>query len=188
MFGWFKKEEKKNDNSIVFDLTPIVNKLSRTQKLKLDPLADLIFSEIHRAAFAERNYRSILEGWIFFRFELELLYGSLLKMKLSPFYPYTGDPKNIEATKYYEEYKNHSRDRLFSEFTSFFPINKMQSVYKLAPYVMPGYENIMNSVGSNKGEKEDLLILNLISMEIAVNIILGTRVDPSTYCEKHSVV
>lgn len=174
MFGWLRKSQnnEQNKSEIVFDLSPLINKLDSSQKRTMNIIADHIHEEIYKSFFGTEEYKKLLNGgWIFYDDKPILVFGVSLHLRLNDIAnPYSGDPGDLEAKEYREGWQKFQRAELFKNFQSFFPFVSLQSVYKLSHHLTSRPEN---------AEASDLKILNLISIEAACHILLRTRLDPA---------
>lgn len=184
MFGWLKSKIV-DKNSYNFDLKPLLSSLSFDERSHANALADTIFSEIHRISYGN-SYKMVLDGWIFFDYKIELYYDSLYQMMFSQFNEFSGDKNDKESHNNYIDYQIYTINNWNTKYKSYFPFNSLQSVYKLAKFVMPSYNGYdsFNSVD----EETNLKVLNLIALESAVYIVKNIKIDPRNYYKNNDSI
>jgi hypothetical protein len=69
MFGFRKKPQDNSNSFIAFDLRPLFNSLTASQKIQFEPLANSFHFEVHHQACV-MGYRSLLRCWVAIKKEL----------------------------------------------------------------------------------------------------------------------
>ena len=124
MFGFFKKSKLVESTMVVYDLKPLYNSLSSSQKSHFDELADMLHTDIHQTA--------TLSG-----------YGSLMRCSIGQ--KKSGGPEIITPTAT----QMYLADRDFASYQlySFYPFSQFDSVHACKNIVDEGSpQNLILSV------------------------------------------